>query len=264
MRRVVFNQKGGVGKTTIVCNLAALSATNGHKTLVVDLDPQCNASQYLLSSGERQATTGTADFFEATLKKLGGKSDMRDYITPTPFENLDVMAAHPDLEELRVKLESRHKIYKLRQALDKLADRYDAIYFDTPPALNFYSRSALIAADRVLVPFDCDDFARQALYSLFENIDEISADHNEALRVDGIVVNQFISRARLPQQLIDELHEEGLPILATRLSSSVKIRESHDRSLPLVHLDPRHKLSEEFASLYRELEQNVKRQRKAA
>lgn len=254
MRRVVFNQKGGVGKTTIVCNLAALSAAAGKKTLIIDLDPQCNASQYLLSSSDTQASSGTADFFESTLKKLGGNNSVADHVTATPFANLELMAAHPDLEDLRIKLESRHKIYKLRQALDKLNGQYDAIYFDTPPALNFYSRSALIAADRVLVPFDCDDFARQALYTLLDNIEEIRGDHNEDLALDGIVANQFLARARLPQQLIDELSAEGLPVLKTRLSSSVKVRESHDSSLPMIHLAPRHKVSQQFSELYNELE----------
>lgn len=252
MRRVVFNQKGGVGKTTIVCNLAAISASLGRKTLVIDLDPQCNSSQYLLSSQDQQAEAGSADFFEDTLKTLGGSNDLGRFITPTPFKNLSLVAAHPDLEELRIKLESRQKIYKLRQALAKL-EEYDDVYIDTPPALNFYSRSALIAADSVLVPFDCDDFARQALYVLFDNIGEIRQDHNEFLKLDGIVVNQFQGRARLPQQLVEELEKEGHPVLKTRLSSSVKVKESHEQSLPMIHLDRSHKVTQEFLALHREL-----------
>lgn len=252
MRRVVFNQKGGVGKTTIVCNLAAISAAQGKKTLVIDLDPQSNSSQYLLSSGDTQAQSGSADFFENSLKMRLNANDMKPFITETPFENLDLMAAHPDLEDLRVKLETRHKIYKLKQALDKL-NSYDAVYIDTPPALNFYSRSALIAADRCLIPFDCDDFARQALYTLFDNIIEIQNDHNDELELDGVVVNQFQARAKLPQRLIAELKEEGHPVLDSHLSASVKIKESHDRSLPMIHLLPNHKVTQEFLSLYKEL-----------
>ncbi len=105
-----------------------------------------------------------------------------------------MVAADRRLDELAVKLEAKQKIYKFRDSLRKLRG-YDAIFIDTPPALNFYSRSALIAADRVLIPFDCDEFARQALYSLLDNIDEVRADHNEALMVEGIVVNQFQSRS---------------------------------------------------------------------
>ncbi len=252
MRRVVFNQKGGVGKTTIVCNLAAISAAQGKKTLVIDLDPQSNSSQYLLSSGETQAQSGTADFFEQSLKMRINSNDMSSFITKTPFENLDLMAAHPDLEDLRVKLETRHKIYKLKQALDKL-NTYDEVLIDTPPALNFYSRSALIAAQRCLIPFDCDDFARQALYTLFDNIIEIQNDHNDELEMDGIVVNQFQARAKLPQRLIEELREEGHPMMKSHLSASVKIKESHDKSIPMIHMLPSHKVTQEFLSLYKEL-----------
>ncbi len=252
MRRVVFNQKGGVGKTSIVCNLAAISASRGRKTLVLDLDPQCNTSQYLLGSLDEPAPSSVAEFFEATLSRSLKGADLAPHIAATPFENLHVMPAHPDLEHLIVKLESRQKIYKLRQALDKLSG-YDAIFIDTPPALNFYSRSALIAADRCLIPFDCDDFARQALYTLTENIDEIQADHNEDLQIEGIIVNQFQARAKLPQRLVAELEAEGMPILKTRLSSSVKVKESHDRSIPLVYMDPKHKLSQQFQALFKNL-----------
>lgn len=249
MRRVVFNQKGGVGKTTIVCNLAAIAAARGLRTLVVDLDAQCNASQYLLSSGDRQAEAGTADFFEETLKRGGRSGGLRDFITETPFENLHVMAAHPDLEELRVKLEAKHKIYKLRQALDKL-DGFDAVYIDTPPALNFYSQSALIAATHCLIPFDCDDFARQALYNLFDTIEEVQEDHNPGLVIDGIVVNQFQARAKLPARLIEELRDEGHPLLDAHVTSSIKVRESHEASVPLVYFAPSHKVSRQYAALY--------------
>ncbi|MES1925120.1 ParA family protein [Salinisphaera sp. T31B1] len=253
MRRVVFNQKGGVGKTTLLCNLAAISAARGRRTLVIDLDAQCNASQYLLSSGDRQAEAGSADFFEATLTRGRRAGRFADFLTPTPFDNLSVMAAHPDLESLRVKLEAKHKIYKLKQELERL-DGYDAVFIDTPPALNFYSQSALIAADRCLVPFDCDDFARQALYSLFDNIHEIQDDHNPELVIDGIVVNQFQPRARLPARMIAELREEGHPMIETQITASVKVRESHDASIPLIHYAPNHKVTQQLVALYDHLD----------
>jgi cellulose biosynthesis protein BcsQ len=125
------------------------------------------------------------------------------------------------LDELHGKLESRYKIYKLRDALDALATSYDQIYIDTPPALNFYTRSALIAAQGCLIPFDCDDFSRRALYTLLESVQEIQADHNKALKVEGIVVNQFQPRANLPQRMVQELIDEGLPVLQPYLRSSV-------------------------------------------
>lgn len=252
MRRVVFNQKGGVGKSTIACNLAAIGAVGGVRTLVVDLDPQGNASQYLLGEQARQAQPTVADFFESVLSYSFRSPEVSSFIHPTPFENLDVMPSHPALDELQGKLESRYKIYKLRDALKEL-DGYDAIYIDTPPAFNFYSRAALIAVERCLIPFDCDDFSRRALYALLENVKEIQQDHNADLSIEGIVINQFQPRASLPQQLVQELQDEGLPVLRSHLSSSVKIRESHQHARPMIHLDPRHKLSQEYVALHREL-----------
>jgi chromosome partitioning protein len=155
----------------------------------------------------------------------------------------------PRLEELQVKLEAKQKVQKLKQALDKLKD-YDAVFIDTPPSLNFYSRSALIAADRCLIPFDCDEFSRQALYTLIENINEIRADHNEDLSIEGIVVNQFQSRAKLPARIVDELKAEGQPILEPALSSSVRVKESHEQRTPLIVLDPSHRVTKEYLSLY--------------
>ena len=249
MLRVVFNQKGGVGKTTIVCNLAAIAASRGLRTLVIDLDTQGNASQYLLGAGAKSADRSIADFFDSTLSFSLQSPALSTYATRTAFENLDVIASHPRLEELIVKLEAKQKIYKLRDAIRKLKG-YDAIWIDTPPALNFYSRSALIAAQGVLIPFDCDEFARQALYTLLENIQEIRADHNDDLEVEGIVVNQFQPRAKLPTRLVDELRAEKLPVLPQTLSSSVRVRESHERHRPLVHLDPSHRVTQEYLALY--------------
>jgi len=114
--------------------------------------------------------------------------------------------------------------------------------------------SALIAADRCLIPFDCDSFSRQALYGLLDEIAELQEDHNELLMVEGIVVNQFQPRAALPQQMIAELLAEGLPVLPTYLMSSVRMRESHEACMPLIYFDPRHKLSQQFVELHDLLE----------
>ena len=250
MRRVVFNQKGGVGKSTITCNLAAIGAHSGLRTLVVDLDPQGNSSQYLLGDDADSSDATIADFFDQTLNFKLNPRDTEDFVHETPFENLYVMPSSPELEELSGKLESRYKIFKLRDALAELDEDFDRIWIDTPPALNFFTRSALIAADRCLIPFDCDDFSRRALYSLMENVAEIRADHNRDLAVEGIVVNQFQARATLPRKVVAELVEEGLPVIEPFLSASVKIKESHERARPMIHLDARHKLSQEFVALH--------------
>ena len=138
----------------------------------------------------------------------------------------------------------------MRDALLELESSYDEMWIDTPPALNFYTRSALIAAQGCLIPFDCDDFSRRALYGLLETVKEIQADHNEHLLVEGIVVNQFQPRASLPQRTVQELRDEGLPVLDPCLSASVKVKESHEQARPLIHLDARHKLTLEFVALY--------------
>lgn len=255
MRRVIFNQKGGVGKSTITCNLAAISAVEGKRTLVIDLDIQGNATQYLLGAKISQPERTIAHFFKEQLSLNlfgGGNSGLENLIHETPFPNLFVLPSHPDMESLQSRLESRFKILKLKEALDKL-DGFDAIYIDTPPVLNFYSQSALIAANKCLIPFDCDAFSREALYTLMHALKEVKADHNNGLEIEGIIVNHYQKHMNLPKQLVDELVAEGHPVLESKISPSVKVRESHSAAQPLVHYMPSHKLTDEFRALYAEL-----------
>lgn len=259
MRRVIFNQKGGVGKSTITCNLAAINAVEGKKTLVIDLDIQGNSTQYLLGKKVTESDRTIAHFFKDCLSlSLFGNSanfGLENVIHETPFPNLYVIPSHPELEALQTRLESRMKTFKLREALDKLTG-FDNIYLDTPPVLNFYSQSALVAADKCLIPFDCDSFSREALYTLMQTISEIKADHNQKLEIEGIIVNQFQKQANLPQQMVDMLIAEGLPVLGAMLSPSIKVRESHSVSQPLVHYVPNHKLTHEYRALYTEIHGN--------
>ncbi|KHL72904.1 cobalamin biosynthesis protein CobQ, partial [Pseudomonas putida] len=170
------------------------------------------------------------------------------------YRNLHLVTASPDLSDLQSKLESKFKINKLRKLLLELGEDYERIYIDTPPALNFYTFSALVAAERLLIPFDCDSFSRQALHSVMAEVEELRLDHNPALQVEGVVVNQFAGRTALHQTLVDQLRSEGMPVLPVYLSSSIKMRESHLASVPLVHLAPRHKLAIEFVDLLDVLE----------
>lgn len=256
MRRVIFNQKGGVGKSTITCNLAAISAVEGKRTLVLDLDVQGNTTQYLLGEKVANADKTIAHFFKDTLSLglfgKGGDSGLDDLIHETPFPNLFLIPSHSELDPLQSRLESRYKIFKLREALERLRG-FDAVYMDTPPVLNFYTQSALIAADKCLIPFDCDAFSRESLYTLMNTITEVKSDHNQNLEVEGIIVNQFQSQAKLPRQLVEALAAEGHPVLASRISPSVKVRESHSEAKPLIHYAPTHRLTDEFKALYAEL-----------
>ena len=261
MKRVVFNQKGGVGKTSITCNLAAIGASMGYRTLVIDLDVQGNTTHYLVGEIDADAypaeAQGVAGLFKQTVGSRRMQKNPDSFVWETPYENLYLMPSSPVLSDLEKELESRYKIFKLRDALEKLEDEYDRIYIDTPPNFNFYSKSALIAADSVLVPFDCDSFARQSLYSLMDNLAELQEDHNPDLGVEGIVINQFNSQARLPGELVAELKEEGYPVFDTYLNTSVKMKESHREHRPLIDMAPSHKLTGQFLDLHVELEKTV-------
>jgi chromosome partitioning protein len=252
MIRVLFNKKGGVGKSSLAVNLAAISANKGYRTLIIDLDTQCNSTAYLNAESIDPADN-IADLFEQTITFHIRRKPAIEYCQATQIENLSIIAGSQRLAELESELHSRHKIYKLKEALASLSEDYDHIYIDTAPALNFFSLSALIAADRCLIPIDCDDFARQGLYSLQQKIDEIREDHNADLAIEGIIANQFMANAKLPQQIINELIDEGYPVLAQYISQSVKMRESHQAKRPLIDFAPKHKLTLSLVKLFEEL-----------
>lgn len=273
--RVVFNQKGGVGKSSITVNLAAISALQGYRTLVIDLDPQSNSSQYILGSSHAIGqplpvfSPNIYHFFEEVVGTQQGKGllgsaigsllhnkpkGLDAVIHQSPFANLSVIPASAELGSLEHALESKHKIYKLRDSIAKLSSQFDRIYIDTPPAFNFFTLSALIAADRVLIPFDCDVFSHRALLTLLENVMETRQDHNEQLAVEGVIVNQFQGQAKLPREIVEQLRGDQLPVFENMLPPSVIMKESHLKNLPLIHLAAEHKLTQIYRQLFNEIE----------
>jgi len=228
---------------------------------VIDLDPQANTTSYLGHSG-KDNVVGIAEFMESTVSRNYRNFTSEDYIRKTPYENLYLISSSYVLVDLEAKLEAKHKIYKLRDFLNNLHEDFDEIYIDTPPALNFFTLSALISADRCLLPYDCDSFARDAMFDLTEELDEIIEDHNPELEIEGIVVNQFQARAKLPQMAVNELSESGFHLLEPYISSSVKVKESHAASKPLIYLEAKHKVTQEFSDLY-DVISRKKRRRKA-
>jgi len=257
IKRVVFNRKGGVGKSTITCNLAAAAAVSGKKVLVVDLDPQANTTAYLGHSG-KDNVVGIAEFMESTISRNYQEFTSEDYIRKTPFTGLSLISASAALIDLEAKLEAKHKIYKIRDFLNNLHEDFDEIYIDTPPALNFFTVSALIAADRCILPYDCDVFARDAMLDLREDLEEIIEDHNPDLIIEGVVVNQFQARANLPQQAVKELARENFKLLKPFISTSIKVKESHALNKPLVYLDAKHKVTQEFVALHKTLSRKLR------
>ena len=249
MIRTVFNQKGGVGKSTIVCNLAAAAADTGRRAVVVDLDPQGNSTSYLGHDGQ-DGVVGMTEFFESQVGHKYRRLSSDDFVRETAFPGLFLVSANRDMADLEQKLTARHKILKLRKFARTLAEIYDDVFLDTPPAFNFFSLSALIAADSVLVPFDCDEFSREALFELLQNIEEVREDYNSSLLFEGVVINQFQSRANHPKRAVAEISQAGVPVLEPYISMSVKVRESHSAKKPLVLMEPRHKVSQEFVSLH--------------
>ena len=255
MITVVFNQKGGVGKSTISTNLAAQSAKLGHKTLLVDLDAQGNSSYYA-GFNANEKSLSVADMFKQVVGIFRTAKKPIEFVHPTPFENLYVMPSSPALADVERELESRYKIFKLKDALKELKGKFEYIFIDTPPNFNFYSKAALIAADGFCVPFDCDDFSAQAIEHLLDNATELKEDHNPELMLLGIVVNQFNSQAKLPSELVQSLKQKSLPVLESYIGATVKVKESHSKRMPLPFYLPKHKVTRQIEGLFEELFKN--------
>jgi chromosome partitioning protein len=239
--------KWGVGKTTLAVNMAFFNARQNKRTLLVDTDPQGNASMYILGR-HYELSKSIVDYYQSTLQLNLFKPSLGDFIiTQTNVPNLHLIGCDRSLEDLRTKLETKHKIFKLREGLRN--STYDYIYIDPPPANDFFSISALIAATEVLIPVDCDAFSVQAAREITKTIEEVKNDHNPELKILGIIINQYQKATKHADQIVGELESLGLTLLKPFIPSSVKIRESHSGHEPVLSLYPKHQVSEAIEAL---------------
>ncbi len=188
----------------------------GYRTLVIDLDVQGNTTHYLVGEIDGEAFPAEAQGVAGLFKQTVGSRKMRknpdSFVWETPYENLYLMPSSPVLSRWRRSWSRATRFTSCATPWKSSTVSTTGCISIPRPNFNFYSKSALIAADSVLMPFDCDSFARQSLYSLMDNIAELQEDHNPDLEVEGIVINQFNSQARLPGELVAELEEEGYPV----------------------------------------------------
>jgi chromosome partitioning protein len=243
----VTNQKGGVGKTTTAINLGAALARMNKRVLIVDLDPQGNASTGLgIVPSSRMFTTYDLLIDEVPLRKV---------VLPTQVEGLFIAPATTDLSSTDVDLVSHeNRAGLLRRALRGFGEiPYDIVLIDCPPSLSLLTVNALVAADSALVPLQTEFFALEGLSQLLLSVREVRDSANENLRIEGVVLTMFDQRNNLCRQVEEDARETlGELVYQTRIPRNVRVSEAPSYALPVIDYDPTSRGSEAYLELARE------------
>lgn len=247
------NQKGGVGKTTSAVNIAASLGVLGYKTLLIDLDPQGNAT-----SGVGIAKKG----LQKTIKDvLMGEIPAKDAIIQTDFQNLSLIPANMSLAGTEFDLlqeETAEPWASMRNALAAIKNEYDYIIVDCPPSLGMLTMNSLSASDGVVVPMQCEFYALEGLAQLMITINKIKAHYNHTLTVTGILLTMYTNRLLLTQQVQSEIkkHFAG-KLFETHISRGVKLSEAPGFGVPVYYHDKKSKGATEYLAVANELSTRI-------
>ena len=242
----VTNQKGGVGKTTTAINLSALVAEAGKRVLLVDIDPQGNAT-----SGLGKADTDSNTVYEVLL----GEAEAKDAIVHTDFGALDLMPTAIELAGAEIELVSvENREGLLKAALQTLRDQYDYIFVDCPPSLSLLTLNALTAADSVLIPIQCEYYALEGVGQLVNTIKLMKKRLNPDLQVEGILLTMFDARTNLCAQVVQEVRNHFRDeAFETMIPRNVRLSEAPSYGLPIHLYDARCTGTQAYRELAREL-----------